>query len=355
VPSISSSASIPENVGINNNDFPVKETSRGPVPAPAGTPVKTRFTQKKPVDTSFDYQEDEVLTAFSNLMEVARGFKPESSPASAPGTGFRLTSASVVGLRPTSGGLRPTSGGLRPTSGGLRPTSAPVQAFRPTLRTRITTTTKPKTAQPRLIKKIRNNPKARGFSLSRTSEIEEPIISQVKDDLKAEVINGNRRVMKRRRLRKPGKTRTATTTTSTITTNYEELNTIDTADATPTNTKINPEERRRLLFPPRDFMERVRGSESKQRNSKTLDKKRFKVRRRKADVLKPSKQRLSIPRSSSGRSLPDFSNLADASLAGHNILPEQHTNAHQGHQNPKHPFVSDINMSTGSYSISYGK
>ena len=36
--------------------------SRGPVPAPApaGTPVKTRFTQKKtlpvPVDTSFDYQ-----------------------------------------------------------------------------------------------------------------------------------------------------------------------------------------------------------------------------------------------------------------------------------------------------------
>ena len=28
VPSISSSDSIPENVGINNNDFPVKETSR---------------------------------------------------------------------------------------------------------------------------------------------------------------------------------------------------------------------------------------------------------------------------------------------------------------------------------------
>ena len=78
-------------------------------------------------------------------MEVARGFKPESSSASAPGTGFRPPSASVAGLRPTSGGLRPTS--------------APVQAFRPTLRTRTTTTTKPKTAGPRLIKKIRNNPK----------------------------------------------------------------------------------------------------------------------------------------------------------------------------------------------------
>jgi len=314
VPSITSSDNIPENVGISYNNLPAQETSRTNPPSL----VKTRLQQNQPtpVENTFDYREDEVLTAFKNLMEVSRGFKPEYSPTPSPQNGFR-----------------------------------------PTLRTR-TITTRPSTAGPTLFKKMRKNPKARGFSLSGIEE-PEPSKRLVNNNIKVQVVNGKRRLMKRRRKPVNNDLKATTITTTTLSIIDEDINTIDTSADTQSKTEQDKRRLstidRRLMFPPRDFMERVRGSESKQMDSKTLEKKRFKVRRRKVDLFNSSNQRSSIPRSSSGRALPYFNNRADASLAGTNILPKsvQHTNAHQGHQNIGNPFVSDIDMLTGSYSISY--
>jgi hypothetical protein len=75
VPSVSSSDTIPEDVGIeispasNFQKFPVAETARG----------QSLNVQVSVAAPELDSQESEVLSAFSSLMEVARGFKPAAS------------------------------------------------------------------------------------------------------------------------------------------------------------------------------------------------------------------------------------------------------------------------------------
>jgi len=304
---VSSSDTIPEDVGIeiypvtNFQKLPVAETARG---QPLNAQVSV--SQDTAAGRELDSQESEVLSAFSSLMEVARGFKPAASISQ----GFR---ASI------------------PT------TQTPF--FRSQPRPSPQSTTGPK-----LPNKIRNNPKARGFSLSQAvEEMSNSVDEDLTTDNKVRVVNGKRLLIKRRR--KPSEQSNSETTTTLPQFENQQFNTIQTEldvdiqlqKAEERRRKLlETESRRRLSFPPRDFMKRL-STDNGQRNSKALDRKRFVVRRKKQSSESNETQKL---RSSGGRSVSFRSEAL-----------QHHTNAHQD----PHPSVSNIDMSTGSYSISYGR
>jgi len=185
------------------------------------------------------------------------------------------------------------------------------------------------------------------FNFLATTTTQKPVQDRLR------ILNGRKLVMKRRRkpdsnanpLRRRQNLSTTQSTTQKPTQSSETVITTSKSSVSSSRSSIIAS-KNAPHFPPRDFMDRFKDVESNSVESESgRTSRRFKIRRRKLDIFKADKnsdlkKSQTTRRSSSGRSLPFFETAEF----------KHHTNAHQAPDS----FISDVNLSTGSYRISYG-